>query len=119
MLRDINYFRDQEFECPCCRQRLISQALVSKLDSARAAYGKPIRITSGYRCFLHNLDVGGIATSSHRRGLAVDIEIGSSTERFELIRILIAVGFIRIGIGEGFIHVDIDPHKTQNVMWTY
>jgi len=32
---------------------------------------------------------------------------------------LLEVGFTRIGIGNTFIHVDIDKDKSQNVIWTY
>lgn len=28
-------------------------------------------------------------------------------------------GFTRIGIGQNFIHVDTDPDKQQNIIWTY
>jgi uncharacterized protein YcbK (DUF882 family) len=119
MLHDIKYFTDEEFECPCCHCRAISQMLVARLDQARELYGMPIVVNSGFRCYLHNLDVGGKSTSSHRRGLAVDIKVVNSHEMFVLIRILLAVGFRRIGVGDGFIHVDVDLRKVQDVMWTY
>jgi uncharacterized protein YcbK (DUF882 family) len=119
MLRDINYFTSEEFECPCCHVQLISQKLVSMLDSGRAAYGKPIVVNSGFRCYIHNHDVGGLPSSSHRRGLAVDIKVRNNRERYELLKIFLAVGFCRIGIGPGFIHVDIDPRKAQDIIWTY
>ena len=120
MLRDIKYFTDEEFGCPCgCGIKLISQFLVSKLDVARAVYGRPIVVNSGFRCYTHNLAVGGKVTSSHRRGLAADIKVANSTDRFELVVVLLSVGFKRIGIGDGLIHVDVDPRKAQKVMWDY
>jgi uncharacterized protein YcbK (DUF882 family) len=120
MLRDIKYFTDEEFTCPCgCGITLVSQLLASRLDRARDLYGKPIVINSGFRCITHNADVGGKVSSSHRRGLAVDIRVDNSTDMLKLVRVLLAVGFKRIGIGDGFVHVDVDPRKAQNVMWTY
>ena len=32
---------------------------------------------------------------------------------------LVEVGFTRIGVGNTFIHVDIDENKSSNVIWTY
>jgi uncharacterized protein YcbK (DUF882 family) len=119
MLRDINYFTDEEFECPCCHRQLIDQRMVSMLDSVRKAIGRPINITSGYRCLLHNMYLMASSTSSHRKGLAVDIACTMPGYRYILLRALIAVGFVRIGIGPNFIHVDVDPGKLQDRIWTY
>ena len=43
------------------------------LDPLREAYGKPIIVTSGYRCEELNKAVGGSKTSEHMKGMAVDI----------------------------------------------
>ena len=67
----------------------------------------------------HNKEVGGVPTSSHLLGLAVDIRCANSRERFDLINVLLKKGFNRIGIGSTFIHVDIDLDKSPNVIWTY
>lgn len=49
------------------------QSLLSVLDDLRAEFGKPIIINSFYRDTAHNLRVGGVKTSKHLRGAAVDI----------------------------------------------
>lgn len=54
------------------------------LDPLRQAYGKPIRINSGYRSLALNRDVGGAATSSHMKGEAADITAGSKEENKKL-----------------------------------
>jgi len=46
------------------------------LDPVRAMWGKPLYVTSGYRCDELNKAVGGSATSAHRFGLAADIVTG-------------------------------------------
>lgn len=52
-------------------------ALVDKvLDPAREALGQPICINSGYRSLAHNKNIGGVPTSQHCKGEAVDIEMG-------------------------------------------
>jgi len=51
------------------------------LEPLRTLIDKPIYISSGYRCEKLNKAVGGSATSQHRYGQAVDIEvIGMSTK---------------------------------------
>lgn len=50
------------------------KTLIEKvLDPLREAYGKPIIVTSGYRCPALNKAVGGSPTSDHMKGCAVDI----------------------------------------------
>ena len=49
------------------------QSLLSILDDLRAEFGKPIIINSFYRDTAHNLRVGGVKTSKHLIGAAVDI----------------------------------------------
>ena len=49
-------------------------ALVSNLlDPLREKWGKPIVVTSGYRCAILNRAVGGAKNSQHTTGEAVDI----------------------------------------------
>lgn len=50
------------------------------LDPLRRLYGKPIIITSGFRCTELNKRVGGVANSWHTRGNAADIHVTSLTE---------------------------------------
>jgi len=115
----MNYFKIKEFECPCCGENLISPTLVSKLNNAREIAGVPFVINSGYRCEKHNKEVGGSPTSSHLKGLAADIKTAGSRNRFKILNALIKAGFTRLGIGESFIHCDIDKTKAQEVCWTY
>lgn len=43
------------------------------LEIVRWTYGKPIRVTSGFRSTQHNKEVGGVPNSMHLLGKAVDI----------------------------------------------
>lgn len=47
------------------------------LQPIRDKYGKPIIITSGYRCLDLNKAVGGVSNSQHLLGLAADIDVGT------------------------------------------
>lgn len=46
---------------------------LQRLNDIREGYGKPIVISSGYRCDELNEKVGGVKDSKHRLGLAVDL----------------------------------------------
>ena len=53
------------------------------LDPLREAYGKPIKVTSGYRCPALNKAVGGSSTSVHLIGYAADlVPVRDSFEAF-------------------------------------
>ena len=91
---------------------------LAKLDEAREFAGIPFVINSAYRSPTHPESIKN-PTSSHIKGLAVDIKAKDSTTRFKVIEALVSVGFTRLGIADTFIHVDWDFDKTQQVIWTY
>ena len=115
----MKHFEKSEFDCKCCGKNEMSEAFMDRRDTARGTAGIPFRINSGYRCIAHNAEVGGKSTSSHLKGLAVDINVISSLARFNILRGLILAGFKRIGVGPRFIHVDEDTNKAQEVTWLY
>jgi hypothetical protein len=47
---------------------------LTRLNEIRESYGKPIIISSGYRCQALNEAVGGVKDSKHLYGLAVDLK---------------------------------------------
>ena len=60
------------------------EELLEVLDDLREFYGKPIKITSGYRCAELNRLVGGSPTSAHVIGYAADLQpIQGSFEEFK------------------------------------
>lgn len=56
------------------------------LDELRAAYGKPIRVTSGYRCPQLNNLVGGSNSSVHQLGFAADLQATDMNGFIEFIK---------------------------------
>ena len=57
-------------------------ALIEKvLDPLREAYGKPIIVTSGYRCEKLNKAVGGVYNSQHLKGQAADLCIDGDIQK--------------------------------------
>lgn len=104
------YFKDKEEN--------MDVDFLAKLDEAREYANIPFIINSAYRSPEHPLSIKN-PSSSHIKGLAVDISAKDSRTRFLIVDALLAVGFNRIGIADTFIHVDSDIDKSQNVIWTY
>ena len=52
----------------------LNDLVTNVLDPLREAYGKPIRVTSGYRCEALNKAVNGVKNSQHMKGQAADIQ---------------------------------------------
>lgn len=94
-------------------------SFLSRLDQAREYAGIPFVVNSAYRTVGHEKEQGRDGTSSHTKGIAVDLWCEGSRQRFLILHGLMKVGFTRIGIGEKFIHVDSDKEKDQNVIWHY
>ena len=114
--------------CPCsCGTNKISSVLIEKLQKARNIIGRPIIITSGVRCEFYNASIKASMNSSHIPdscgiGNAVDIACTTSKYRYELVQVAQKY-FNRIGISGdqygGFVHLDVDRSKVQEVLWTY
>ena len=93
-------FTKSEFECPCgCGQQSVDTELAEKLQLLRDKVDRPLKITSGYRCILHNAAVGGSSGSKHRYGMAADWRTENRSINPVALGILAqAVGFGGIGI---------------------
>jgi len=115
----LKYFKESEFTCKCgCNETVISRDLLEMLDDARCFAKIPFIITSGYRCEKHPESIKS-PTSSHIKGLAVDIKCTSSKNRAIIIDALGYVGFKRFGIADTFVHADIDEDKSNPAIWLY
>lgn len=60
--------------------------LADYLDTIREKYGKPILVSSGYRCPLLNQAVGGASNSQHLKGLAADLTCANMEKLLSIIR---------------------------------
>lgn len=107
-------FPAYEFACRCgCGKGFadMRSPLLSKLYALRDAYGKPIIVTSAIRCPEHNAKVSNAKNSAHLRGWAVDIKFNTMQEGYDLIALIVKLGFRRFGIkySAHIIHIDDDP----------
>ena len=122
----MRYFKLEEFESPdepgtgC----MMCPDFLELLDEARDYAGISFVITSGFRTVSYNRELieqgfSASRNSTHLIGLAADIRVRNSSERWIILDALLEVGITRIGIGNGFIHADVDSLKESHVIWTY
>ncbi|GEM_PF-833006 len=106
-LRVSFYFSLNEFECPCCKRVMIDERLLEKLEALRILWGKPLIITSGYRCESYNKEIGGVPNSLHMRGQAADLAIPEREQgRFLTLSKLVGLRVIPYP-SRNFIHVEL------------
>lgn len=111
--------RDFDTAVPRCSIDDMSTRFMTRLDQAREYAGVPFIVNSAYRTIEHEKAKGRDGSSSHTKGIAVDLKAANSRSRYRILQGLLKVGFTRIGIGKGFIHVDEDEEKDQQVIWHY
>jgi zinc D-Ala-D-Ala carboxypeptidase len=116
-------FSSAEFVCKCglCSQNLINDQFLAMLQEVRDLFGKPITITSAFRCAHHQetLRRNGIETavgkSSHETGCAADL----SALDMQGLRAAVEQVFAKhsIGYANKFVHVDSRPNGPRR--WNY
>lgn len=114
-------FNSYEFRCglgsPCsCSTILIDDKLVEYLQKIRDHFGKPITITSAYRCPSYNKRIGGATGSYHSKGMACDIVVDGVAPT-EVARYAESIGVLGIGLyntdSDGhFVHIDTRTTKS-------
>lgn len=112
------------FACGCgkgCIAPPPSQDLLSRLDVLRYRLDRPLIVTSGPRCPYWNKKKGGTETSDHLTGEGADLACATSVERDQLLEELYQRPrlFLRVGIGNGFVHVGLPGKNPGRVTWTY
>lgn len=55
----------------------LNRLVITILDPVRAAFGKPIKVSSGFRSAALNAKVGGVSNSQHKQGLAADLQVNN------------------------------------------
>lgn len=115
-------FSGRELRCKCeqCQQELpnkCTQEAVDALQRIREEFGKPMHITSAYRCRWHPKEIKKQTVGRHRQGLAFDVAVPWGNERMVLVMLAIKHGAVRLGFGKTFLHIDFDT--TAPTSWTY
>ncbi|WP_020413141.1 D-Ala-D-Ala carboxypeptidase family metallohydrolase [Microbulbifer variabilis] len=121
-----DYFTGLELACQCCGKYHFEDETLRRLIRVRERLGKPMIISSGYRCPAHNKRIN--ATMTHATGQAVDVSVAASGAH-KLMKIALEEGFTGIGVKQKgpikrrFIHLDdldsIPGERARPTVWSY
>lgn len=109
-------FSTDELRCPCCGLCPMNPGFMAALQKLRNLWGKPIKISSGFRCEKHNTLVGGAKDSQHLKGKAGDCETNAA-DRYDFVKLAFEVGFKGVGVAKSYVHLDI--RDGSPAFWTY
>ncbi|WP_085440285.1 D-Ala-D-Ala carboxypeptidase family metallohydrolase [Magnetofaba australis] len=123
------HFTNAELTCRCGCGRMEMQAdFMHKLESLREVFGRPMPVTSGYRCPEHNAAISVTGSNGpHTSGAAVDVLV-SGQDAYDLIDLAKAAGMSGVGVKQHgphrsrFIHLDALPraaNQPRPTIWSY
>jgi len=93
------------------------------LNPIRERYGKPIKVSSGYRCAALNTLLGGVSNSQHLTGQAADLVPTSGGTLSDIFRSAIVVGtFDQLILecskkGTKWVHVSYSPSPRHQILY--
>ncbi len=115
----------KEMACRASGALVVDTGLMEALEALRAAVGRPLPVTSGYRSPAHNAAVSetGLA-GPHTTGLAVDLGV-SGDLAFAVVKAALILGFTGIGVSQRgpfekrFVHLDRLTAGPRPAIWSY
>jgi len=80
------YFTEEEFKCSHTGKCDMDQDFIDRINQLREQYGKPIKITSGYRDATHPIEARKKEPGAHASGYACDIGVrgGDALQTYHL-----------------------------------
>ena len=115
-------FDRSEFACKgedCCGHSApVHPDLIESLQALRDRIGRPLSITSGFRCNRHNQTIGGEDHSFHTLGMAVDVVNPEGISPEQLATLAEGIDLFReggIGIYPSWVHLDV--RKNGKARW--
>ena len=112
-------FHKEEFNCHITGENKMTDEFMRKLQECRTLYAKPMIINSGYRSPSHPIERIKKVPGEHTEGMAADVSVIQSADRFLMVKYALAIGFKRIGITRDFVHIGLSERRSQNVIWIY
>ena len=120
------HFTDLELACRCGCGGLPPEATQAKLEALRVAWGKPMRLSSAFRCPSHNVKVSKSGPNGPHTLGAFDVQVNGE-DAFELVKLAMSMGWTGIGLSQKgalatrFIHIDagLDATHPRPRLWSY
>jgi len=100
----------------------LHELVTNVLQPIREHYGKPVKISSGYRSEALNKAIGGSKTSDHTKGYAADIEV-PDVSNYDLAKWIqdnlkfkqLILEFYTLGVADsGWVHISYDANNLKN-----
>lgn len=118
-----------ELRCRCggCDStgREMDPAFMDLVQQLRELYGRPMPLSSAYRCPLHPAERDKAVPGEHCDGQAVDV-LCRGAEALRLLNLALTLGFTRIGVNQKgvsrFLHLGMAPagrHLPSPTIWSY
>ena len=100
------FFKRREIACRHCGELVVHADSLEKLDQLRRLLGRPVTLSSAYRCGVHNALVGGAPLSMHKFARAFDVTLAGHSKS-DVVAAAIEAGFTGLGVNyRTFVHVD-------------
>jgi len=118
-MKETKNFSEKEFSCKCgCSQpHQMQERAMLKVQHVRDVYGKPLNLTSAWRCKKHPDEARKKKAGQHNKGTAVDIAVSDGAIAYDIIRIGLSLGATGFAYGNGFVH--LDWRDSTPVTWKY
>lgn len=96
----------------------IKELVYQVLQPLRDYIDKPITINSGYRCLKLNAAVGGVPTSQHVQGQAVDIKV-DGMKPFEIAQAVLDLHlpYDQLILYNDFVHISIGTRDRRQLLY--
>lgn len=110
-------FSYKELACQHTGTINLSEDFLIALQELRDAYGKPMKITSGYRSPSHPIEAKKSSPGYHSKSTgAIDVAV-SGEDAVQLLTVALNLGWTGIGINvPSFIHLD---RRSKPTIWKY
>lgn len=115
-----NFSRD-EFNCRHTGRNEMRHDFMLVLQAIRTEFGRPMRVTSGYRHPTHPVEARKTHShGEHTQGMCADVACDNGADRFRLVQLALKHGITRIGIHSSFVHLGLGGRGLpNNVIWEY
>ena len=118
-------FTRKELECGCgCGGVIEDEVFLNNLQRLRGIYGRPMILTSAYRCPEYNATVSSTGLNGPHTQAAVDVKVFGE-EAYRFLWMAISQGFHGIGVQQKgrwssrFIHIDMLRAENRPRVWSY